>query len=330
MSPFVPSPSPRAARVALTLLPALLLSLGCTTSEATARPEAADASKPSAPAPGGGAGAGPRGLSEEAFAARLPGVSPAGLDATQRAAFVEVAEDTLCDCGAPTTLAGCLTQKRDCALGQRMGELARRFVKMGASPLETTDVLEDYFAAFPKSRRKTFDLSTAACQGPEGAPITLVEFADFECPMCGYAWPVLHDLLKAHAEKVRLCFLHFPLSQHPNARHAARLAQLAHQRGQFDLLATVFFGNQSALDKASLVRYAAQAGISADEANALLGSDQLDEIIEQHRAQGLAAGIQGTPSIFINGRRFNLPVDRVTLELAVEDELRWTSNGGKW
>ena len=138
--------------------------------------------------------------------------------------------------------------------------------------------------------------------GPADAPITVVEYGDFECPACGAAYPVLKDL----RERVRFVFRNFPLTQiHPHAERAAMAAETAGLRGKFWEMHDLLFENQDALEDRHLVRYAAALGLNV---NAFVGALEDPKLLEHVRtdfSSGVRGGVNGTPTFFVNGVRFD-------------------------
>ncbi|HYU52166.1 MAG TPA: thioredoxin domain-containing protein, partial [Gemmatimonadaceae bacterium] len=100
--------------------------------------------------------------------------------------------------------------------------------------------------------------------GPAGAPVTLVEYGDFECPYCGRAYPIVQGVIRRMGDNLRFVFRHFPLSEaHPHAQHAAEAAEAAGAQGRFWEMHDVLFHNQDALEDADLLTHAASIGIDA-------------------------------------------------------------------
>ncbi|MDF1564158.1 MAG: thioredoxin domain-containing protein [Deltaproteobacteria bacterium] len=326
--------------VALTLC-AGLISLGgsCKTeapkpdAKAPEAPAATPAAEPEAEAEaaaGGGSGVAGAELGDEALARTLPGVKVEGLDEKARASLLKVAEDAVCDCGRPSTLGGCLRDPNPCELGRRMADLSVLLLKAGAKPGEAVSFTEEYFEGFKPARRKTFEVAEAACKGPKDAPIQLVEFADFECPYCGITWPLFGDIVDSLKGKARLCFLNFPLSQHENAREAAQLTVMAREQGKFEQAADLLFANQTQLDRKSLLDHADTLGLDRAAVSKALEEGKYDAVVEAERKQGQAAGIEGTPSLFINGRSYTLLLDAAMILRAIQDELDWQAGGEQW
>ena len=140
-------------------------------------------------------------------------------------------------------------------------------------------------------------------RGDANAPVRVVVFTDFQCPSCAMMHPVIEEALRPYANRVRLVLRDFPLAMHPQARKAAEAANAANAQGKFFEYINVLFKNQSALDIASLKKYATDLGLDRAKFDASLDSGQYAEEVNRDVADGEAYGVDGTPSIFINGVR---------------------------
>ena len=141
-------------------------------------------------------------------------------------------------------------------------------------------------------------------QGPQDAPVTLVEYGDFECPHCGRAHPILKEITRRMGDRLRFVYRHFPLTQaHPHAEHAAEMAEAAGERGKFWEMHDTLFENQSALDDADLIAYAAALDIDVTWAASVLAEDAFVERVRRDFMSGVRSGVNGTPTFFINGVR---------------------------
>ncbi len=141
--------------------------------------------------------------------------------------------------------------------------------------------------------------------GPADAPVTLVEYGDYECPYCGEAYPVLKAVQRVMGDRLRFVFRNFPLTDmHPHAGHAAKFAEAAAVVGTFWEAHDLLYENQAALDDDSLVSYGARIGLSQ---SAVLDAfdGRFDGRIRRDVAGGLRSGVNGTPSLFINGLRYD-------------------------
>jgi predicted DsbA family dithiol-disulfide isomerase len=139
-------------------------------------------------------------------------------------------------------------------------------------------------------------------RGDVNAPVRIIEFTDFQCSACGAMYPVIEDVLKTYGNRVYLEVRNFPLtSLHVNAFRAAQAAAAANAQGKFWEYIDFLFKNQSALDDQSLKKYATQAGLDRKRFDADLDSGRFDANIRRDIEEGETYGIEGTPTIFING-----------------------------
>jgi protein-disulfide isomerase len=151
------------------------------------------------------------------------------------------------------------------------------------------------------------------------APITIVEFSDFECPFCGMTHPILERVLAENEGRVKLIFMHYPLDGHEHAQPAARAAVAAQSQGKFWEMHDLLFENQRALEAEDIERYAEEIGLDMTRFRADLQSDATQRRVEAQKALGRELDISGTPSIFINGRRF--PEGPRSLPAYIQEEL---------
>ncbi|HYY58941.1 MAG TPA: thioredoxin domain-containing protein [Pyrinomonadaceae bacterium] len=140
-------------------------------------------------------------------------------------------------------------------------------------------------------------------RGATSAPVTVIEFTDFQCPACAAIHPVLDEMLKTYGNRVRFVVRDFPLEQHAQARKAAEAANAANAQGKFFEYAAVLFKNQSALDVASLKKYAAELGLDQARFNAALDAGTYAAEVQKDVADGEEYAVEATPTIFVNGVR---------------------------
>ena len=138
-------------------------------------------------------------------------------------------------------------------------------------------------------------------RGEANAPITVVEFTDFQCPACAAMHPVLEEVLKTYGNKVRFVVRDFPLSQHEYARKAAEAANAANAQGKFFEYIALLFKNQKALDVPSLKKYATELGLNRARFDAALDRGVFEAEVKKDIENGEMYGIGSTPTIFING-----------------------------
>ena len=145
-------------------------------------------------------------------------------------------------------------------------------------------------------------------RGPADAPVTLVEYADFQCPACGHAYQVMKELIARFPDRLRAVYRHFPLiSSHPRALPAAIAAEAAGAQGRFWEMHHLLFENQRRLEDDHLMGYAQQIGLDLDRFRADLQRRLNEDKIRDQLRQGARSGVNGTPTFFINGQRYDGP-----------------------
>ena len=156
--------------------------------------------------------------------------------------------------------------------------------------------------------------------GSPNAPVTLVEYGDYECPHCGAAFPIVENIRRRLGDRLQFVYRHFPLTQsHPHAEHAAEIAEAAGERGAFWAMHETLFANQVALDDVSLVAYAQSVGVDPRWAAEALAAGTFAPRVREQFMSGVRNGVNGTPTFFINGRRFDYSLNERVLLATLED-----------
>ena len=156
-------------------------------------------------------------------------------------------------------------------------------------------------------------------EGPAEAPVTLVEYGDYQCPYCRLAYPVVKKLQKKLGSKLRFVFRNFPLTQaHPYALVAAEAAEAAALLGKFWPMLDVIYENQDELSPEALAEWATGLGLSDTDLQKALGNPDIAKRIKEDRQSGIRSGVNGTPTFFINGIRHDGAPDYATLLAAIE------------
>ena len=159
-------------------------------------------------------------------------------------------------------------------------------------------------------------------EGPADAPLTLVEYGDYQCPYCGAAYPVVKRLQKTLGKKLRFVFRNFPVTQaHPYALIAAEAAEAAALQGKFWEMHDLLYENQTRLAPDIIPAWAKKIGLDLEK----LGNDIKQGVVEQQikedRQSGIRSGVNGTPTFYVNGTRYDGSPDYDSLLEALESEL---------
>lgn len=177
-----------------------------------------------------------------------------------------------------------------------------------------------------------FRLEVAAAghpaKGPGDAPVTIVEFSDFQCPFCSRILPVLDQAKTAYGDKIRIVFRQFPLrSIHPLAQKAAEASLCAADQGKFWEYHDNLFANQQKLDIADLKAAAGTLGLDQAKFDGCLDSGAQAAQVAADLREGAAAGVSGTPAMFVNGRFLNGVVPFEQLKALIDEELARAKKG---
>jgi len=165
-------------------------------------------------------------------------------------------------------------------------------------------------------------------QGDEHAPVTLVEYGDYECPHCGHAHPIVQAVLKHFGKQLRFVFRNFPLTQiHPHAEMAAEAAEFAATKDRFWEMHDAIFENQSRLGTPLLLQLAGKLDLPSNELTAALETHEYLSRIKSDFMGGVRSGVNGTPTFFINGERYEESWEFVDLVAAIEEYLSLSKTG---
>lgn len=139
--------------------------------------------------------------------------------------------------------------------------------------------------------------------GPADAPVTITIFDDFECPYCAKTVPLIKEVVSAYSEQVRLVYKHFPLGMHKHAKAAAIASMAADHQGKFWPLHDLLFANYNKLNPLKITQLAQEAGLDMIRFEADRKDPRLQQQLNADQQEGRRAGVRGTPTIFVNGRR---------------------------
>jgi protein-disulfide isomerase len=248
----------------------------------------------------------------------LPGVDTSAMTPRERRAWSSLVRELIAPCpSVPVPVAQCIQEKRACGSCVQAAKWVARAVREGAS----SDLVEHaYKDRFDPSTAKTLPLDGSPTRGPDSAPVTIVELADFECPHCAMAVGEIDAVLAAHPGKVRLVYKSYTLPFHVHGEPAARAAFAAGQQGKFWEMEHLLFQQQQHLEDADLERYARTLRLDIPKWKADMASPAVKSRVDADHALGEELKLKGTPTIYVNGRELDVEAgevleDRVAAEL---------------
>lgn len=163
--------------------------------------------------------------------------------------------------------------------------------------------------------------ASSPAKGPAQAPVTIIEFSDFECPFCGRVNPSIAEAMATYGDNLRVVFRQFPLNIHPRAQKAAEASLCADDQGKFWEMHDAMFADQRKLEVADLKAKAGSLGLDQAQFDQCLDSGKHAAKVAADLADGQRAGVTGTPALFINGRFINGAVPFADLARVIDDEL---------
>lgn len=247
------------------------------------------------------------------------GVDLSKLSEAQRASFFQLINVEPSACDKPHSLATSLRDDAQCRDSLIVAQFVADRLAVGAT---AADVRLELVSVVEALTVHEINTKARPSMGNERAPVTVVMFADFQCPHCQAEAPIVRETIKKYPNQVRLVFKHFPLNAHPRAKVAAVACEAALAQGKFWEMHDIVFQNSNALEDDDLRRYAQQIGLDMAAFDAHFGAKRGEAAVNGDRADGEKLGISGTPAIYVNGRLKHPLLFGGTLEGAIEEALR--------
>lgn len=247
---------------------------------------------------------------EPSIDARFKALALDDLNDEEQQQFQRVAEGELCPCkGSTESLARCLeAPKGTCSNARLAGHTLLQNILRGRSDAQLSRAIAQQLKA--AANRHTFALEGLPHQGAKKPTVTMVIFADFECPYCKRMAQITDDLLRAYPKDLRVYFMHFPLASHSNATDAAIAAYAAHKQGKFWPYHDKLFNEQRALQRAidaepQLQAWAKELGLDIKQFERDIEDAESYAAVRAQQESGRNANVRGTPAIFLNGVAFS-------------------------
>jgi len=204
-------------------------------------------------------------------------------------------------------------------LQQRMGAAREQYLDTLKEKTRVTISLEP--------PRLAVAAANGAVKGSPSAPIEMIEFSDFQCPYCQRAHATVERVLQTYGDRIRFVYRHYPVPGHAAARPAAEASECAKEQGKFWPFHDRLFANPSKLSDADLKAHAAAVGLDITAFTSCFDSHKYQSIVEADAKDGEAAGVNGTPAFYINGRMISGAQPFDVFKKLIDDELQRKSHG---
>jgi protein-disulfide isomerase len=247
-----------------------------------------------------------------------PGVDISKLDDFQKKVFFRIVNTEPSICGQAQSLIQSAKKDASCRRSLNAVRYVVRMVDQGFTDSEIGEALTKRYRG---STPKVIDVAEAPMKGAASGRVTLVEFADYECPHCKRLQPVLRQVLDEFKGDVKLYFKHYPLPQHTNARLAAEAAVAAQKQGKFWQYEDKLWANQDSLSPAEMEKYAKESGLDMAKFRQDLDDKATKERVQKDRTDGSTLGLTSTPTLYINGREYTDNRDTESLREWIKEEL---------
>jgi protein-disulfide isomerase len=248
----------------------------------------------------------------------LAGIDVGKLEADRQKLFYTLVGSLKSPCGKAHSLRTSFVSDTSC----KRAPYAVNYVKsLLEDEVSEAEAREFYTNKYEKAGENAkFDLSKAPHIGPDDAPVRMVEFFDYECPHCALFKPVIDKVLADEGGKLVLYYMMFPIeSKHPESRSAAQAALAAHAQGKFKEMHDMLFDKTPQHGKDAVAGYAKELGLDVAKFDAAYQA--ADTQVTLDAKQGDAAGVDSTPTLFFQDRKYEGPMNGKYIELWIEEEL---------
>lgn len=246
----------------------------------------------------------------------LPSVDFTGMSPATKRAALSVMRTEGCNCGCNNKLAECRVTDPGCAVSRRLAQFVVREASAGKNVAAIREALIKYENTPPPlvdEQTTRLSVDGDPVRGAPNAKVTIVEFSDFQCPFCAEAAGQVKALIAEYPNQVKLVFKQFPLESHSMAAMAAEAALAAQAQGKFWEMHDKLYANFRSLTAGRILAWAKEIGLDVPRFKADLDSHKFAARVASEEKQGETAGVEGTPTFFIDGHRLNAAFDVQTV-----------------
>lgn len=254
----------------------------------------------------------------------LPGVDWQGLTGAKKALALKIARTEKCSCGCDMKVAECRMKDHSCANSKRLAKIVIKEVADGKTETAIRADLKRIIAEPPPVLDDPVTISIAGdpVRGPANAKVTVVEFSDFQCPYCSKAVAESKALMRQFPNDVRMVFKQFPLEDHSQAEFGAEAALAAQAQGKFWEMHDMIYAGYPDLSRATVLGYARKLGLDMNRFTSEVDTHKYAARVHAEEQQGEDVGVGGTPTFFLNGKKFNDTFTAAAFAPLVRNELR--------
>lgn len=254
----------------------------------------------------------------------LPGVDTQGLTPAKRAAAFKFLREETCTCGCNMKLAECRMKDPTCAYSRKLSSVATKAFAAGKSPADVRAEVKKVAGEPPPVLDDPVKISLAGdpVEGPDNARVTIVEFSDFQCPFCSKAVADAKAVLRQFPKDVKLVFKQFPLDSHRDAEFGAEAALAAQAQGRFWQMHDLLYAGFPDLSRKTVMNYARELNLDMKRFTSEVDSHKYAARVHSEEQEGEAAGVGGTPTFFLNGKKYNGVFDLAAVSPLIKKELK--------
>ena len=257
----------------------------------------------------------------------LNGVDFNGLNPAQKTTALKALRSMGCTCGCDMKVAECRVKDPSCSYSKNLADVMMASVISGKGSADAIEAAKASKWGKPVEHKLLDDpvqIETrgAPTTGPANARITLVEFSDFQCPYCSKASVQIAAILKAYPNDVKLVFKQFPLDNHPQAMISAQASLAAWNQGKFWQLHDLMFANRTKLSPQAIHYWADSLKLDMKKFDADLNSPTVKKQVLKDLEDGEKAGVEGTPTLYIDGQRYNGDLDLAKIKPVLDEQLK--------
>ena len=263
------------------------------------------------------------GPSDWKTAPEYPGVDWHGISGARKDAAMKFIREEQCSCGCQMKIAECRMKDPGCSYSRKLASVAMKDFAEGKPVSQVRADVKKAAAEPPPLFEEPVQISLAGdpSKGPDNAKVTIVEFSDFQCPFCSKAVAEANNILKAFPKDTRLVYKQFPLDFHQDAEFGSEAALAAQAQGKFWEMHDLLYAGFPDLSRRTVLGYARKLGLNIQQFTTDVDSHKFRNRVQMEEKQGEDAGVGGTPTFFVNGKKYNGIFDLATVGPLIRKEL---------